>query len=137
MRIVLSVLLAFGALSPAFGADLKTDCASVHSSHSWNYCVSETPGSQNHDVLYFFHGRMGNAHTNISPYAVFACADGWFILAVGNDTQYRRFAEIVGIAPNPRWETNADRVADRSALSALIEERCRAFARDDLLLVPR
>lgn len=77
--------------------------------------------------------RMGNAHPNICPYAVFAASDGWLILAVGNDRQYRRFAEIVGIAPDPRWETNAGRVADRAALTALIEERCRTFARDDLL----
>ena len=44
--------------------------------------------------------RMGNAHANVSPYAVFPTADGWFILAVGNDAQYRRFAQIVGIAPD-------------------------------------
>ena len=35
--------------------------------------------------------RVGNAHMNVSPYAVFPTADGWFILAVGNDGQFRRF----------------------------------------------
>lgn len=77
--------------------------------------------------------RMGNAHANVSPYAVFPTADGWFILAVGNDAQYRRFAEIVGIMPDPRWETNAGRLEHRAPLFALIEERCRTFARDALL----
>ena len=77
--------------------------------------------------------RMGNAHANVSPYAVFPTSDGWFILAVGNDAQYRRFAVIVGIAPDPRWDTNAGRIEHRAPLFALIEERCRTFSRDDLL----
>jgi len=77
--------------------------------------------------------RLGNAHPNIVPYAVFPCADGWFILAVGNDAQFGRFAAIAGLQPNPAWNTNAGRVADRAALTAAIEARCRTFARDDLL----
>jgi crotonobetainyl-CoA:carnitine CoA-transferase CaiB-like acyl-CoA transferase len=91
----------------------------------------------NQAANYFAEGlsppRMGNAHANVSPYAVFPTSDGWFILAVGNDAQYRRFAAIAGIAPDPRWESNAGRLEHREALFALIEERCRTFARDDLL----
>ncbi|ONF97393.1 CaiB/BaiF CoA transferase family protein [Sphingomonas jeddahensis] len=77
--------------------------------------------------------RMGNAHANVSPYAVFPTIDGWFILAVGNDAQYHRFAAIVGIGPDPRWDSNAGRIEHREALFALIEARCRTFQRDDLL----
>jgi crotonobetainyl-CoA:carnitine CoA-transferase CaiB-like acyl-CoA transferase len=77
--------------------------------------------------------RMGNAHANVSPYAVFPTSDGWFILAVGNDAQYHRFAAIVGIGPDPRWDSNAGRIEHREALFALIEARCRTFLRDDLL----
>jgi crotonobetainyl-CoA:carnitine CoA-transferase CaiB-like acyl-CoA transferase len=77
--------------------------------------------------------RMGNAHANVSPYAVFPTSDGWFILAVGNDAQYHRFAAIVGIGPDTRWDTNAGRIEHRAPLFALIEERCRTFRRDDLL----
>lgn len=77
--------------------------------------------------------RMGNAHANVSPYAVFPTKDGWFILAVGNDAQYRRFAAIVGIDPDPRWESNAGRIEHRAPLFALIEQCCRRFTRDDLL----
>ncbi len=77
--------------------------------------------------------RMGNAHANVSPYAVFPTSDGWFILAVGNDAQYRRFAEIAGIAPDERWGTNAGRIDHRDPLFALIEKRTRTFRRDDLL----
>ncbi|VVT23535.1 Acetyl-CoA:oxalate CoA-transferase [Sphingomonas sp. EC-HK361] len=77
--------------------------------------------------------RMGNAHMNVSPYAVFPCADGWFILAVGNDAQYRRFCAVVGIDEDPRWVTNAGRIDHRDPLFALIEMRTRTFARDALL----
>ena len=77
--------------------------------------------------------RMGNAHANVSPYAVFPTADGWFILAVGNDAQYHRFAGIVGIPADPRWDSNAGRIEHRAALFALVEDRCRTFLRDDLL----
>jgi crotonobetainyl-CoA:carnitine CoA-transferase CaiB-like acyl-CoA transferase len=77
--------------------------------------------------------RMGNAHMNVSPYAVFPCSDGWFILAVGNDAQYRRFCAVVGIEDDPRWVTNAGRIDHRDPLFALIEQKTRSFARDDLL----
>ncbi|WP_375403322.1 CaiB/BaiF CoA transferase family protein [uncultured Sphingomonas sp.] len=78
--------------------------------------------------------RVGNAHMNVSPYAVFPCADGWFILAVGNDAQFRRFTNVVGLdGADPRYATNALRLEHKAPLFAAIEERCRAFGRDDLL----
>ena len=78
--------------------------------------------------------RVGNAHMNVSPYAVFPTADGWFILAVGNDAQYRRFAAVVGLDPDdPAHATNALRLANKPALFAAIEDATRRFARDDLL----
>jgi glutaryl-CoA transferase len=64
-------------------------------------------------------GRMGNAHQNIVPYHVFACADGHLILAVGNDTQFAKFCEIAGKAEwsvDPRFARNADRVRNRDVL---------------------
>ncbi len=42
--------------------------------------------------------RLGNAHPNIVPYAVFDCADGWIIIASGNDGQYRRLCGVLGAA---------------------------------------
>jgi crotonobetainyl-CoA:carnitine CoA-transferase CaiB-like acyl-CoA transferase len=78
--------------------------------------------------------RVGNAHMNVSPYAVFPCRDGWFILAVGNDAQYRRFAQMVGIEPNdPAFATNALRLENRDALFAEITAAVAHVARDDLL----
>jgi len=77
--------------------------------------------------------RVGNAHLNVSPYAVFPTSDGWFILAVGNDGQFQRFCGVVGIAPEERWATNAGRIEHRAPLFAAIEAATRRFGRDDLL----
>ncbi|MEX1146865.1 MAG: CaiB/BaiF CoA-transferase family protein [Sphingomonadales bacterium] len=80
--------------------------------------------------------RKGNAHPNISPYEVLPTADGWFILAVGNDNQFRTFCtvmEIESLLTDSRFASNADRVGNREALSALIEDATRQWTRDALL----
>jgi crotonobetainyl-CoA:carnitine CoA-transferase CaiB-like acyl-CoA transferase len=63
--------------------------------------------------------RMGNAHPNIVPYQVFACADGYLILGVGNDRQFRAFCVEAGEpqwADDQRFSSNAGRVRNRDAL---------------------
>lgn len=68
-------------------------------------------------------GRLGNAHPNIVPYQVFGVADGFLVLAVGNDGQYRSFCRVAGVealGTDPLYATNASRVANRAALTALI-----------------
>jgi crotonobetainyl-CoA:carnitine CoA-transferase CaiB-like acyl-CoA transferase len=77
--------------------------------------------------------RVGNAHMNVSPYAVFETSDGWFILAVGNDAQFRRFCTVAGIEPRTEWATNAGRLEHKPALFATITAATKGFARDDLL----
>jgi crotonobetainyl-CoA:carnitine CoA-transferase CaiB-like acyl-CoA transferase len=69
--------------------------------------------------------RMGNAHPNIVPYQDFPTADGDFILTVGNDSQFRKFAEVAGQpewADDPRFRTNTQRVAHRAELIPLIRQ---------------
>ncbi len=64
-------------------------------------------------------GRMGNAHPNIVPYQDFATADGFMIIAVGNDAQFGRLCAALGLdalAREPRYATNSGRVANRDAL---------------------
>ncbi len=71
--------------------------------------------------------RMGNAHPQIVPYQAFEASDKWFILAVGNDTQYRRLVEAIGrpdLWEDARYRTNAGRVEHRSELVA---ELARVF----------
>lgn len=77
--------------------------------------------------------RLGNAHPNIAPYETFPALDGWFILAVGNDDQFRRCCAVMEIPLDSRFATNADRVRNRDALSALITAASKLWARDDLL----
>ncbi|MFB4391088.1 MULTISPECIES: CaiB/BaiF CoA transferase family protein [unclassified Pseudomonas] len=69
--------------------------------------------------------RLGNAHPNIVPYQDFPTADGDFILTVGNDGQFRKFAEVAGHpqwADDPRFATNKQRVANRGELIPLIRQ---------------
>jgi crotonobetainyl-CoA:carnitine CoA-transferase CaiB-like acyl-CoA transferase len=69
-------------------------------------------------------GRLGNAHPNIVPYQVFATADGHLILAVSNDNQFRNFTKLVGLAglaADPRFSRNAERVAHRETLIAQLK----------------
>ena len=68
-------------------------------------------------------GRAGNAHQNIVPYQVFACADGHVILGIGNDSQFAKFCATAG---KPEWATdsrfakNADRVRNRDVIVPLV-----------------
>jgi crotonobetainyl-CoA:carnitine CoA-transferase CaiB-like acyl-CoA transferase len=81
-------------------------------------------------------GLMGNAHPNLAPYAVFACRDGWLILATGNDGQYQRLCRILGLmdmATDPRFLTNADRIAHRGELTLRITGATESWAKADLL----
>ena len=68
-------------------------------------------------------GRAGNAHQNIVPYQVFACADGHVILGIGNDSQFAKFCAVAGKpewATDVRYATNADRVRHRDVLVPLV-----------------
>jgi crotonobetainyl-CoA:carnitine CoA-transferase CaiB-like acyl-CoA transferase len=80
--------------------------------------------------------KMGNAHPNLAPYAVFDCADGWIILATGNDGQYRRLCAILGLhdmATAPEFLTNADRIANRQDLTDRITAATRTWTKEALL----
>jgi len=74
--------------------------------------------------------RIGNTHPNIVPYQVFPAADGYIIIATGNDTQYRKLCIVLGapaLAKDPAYIDNKARLAHRAEivgkLSALTEKR--------------
>ena len=70
--------------------------------------------------------RRGNAHPNIVPYETFATADGQIAIAVGSERQWRRFCGAIdgdGLADDPRFATNADRVANRDVLRPILAAR--------------
>ncbi|GAB4389501.1 CaiB/BaiF CoA transferase family protein [Albidovulum sp.] len=97
----------------------------IMSNQALNYLVSGQPPV-----------RLGNSHPNIVPYSTFDCADGWIIIAVGNDGQFRRLCELLGmaeIADDPRFATNPERVTHRAELTRLITERTVKRPKADLL----
>jgi crotonobetainyl-CoA:carnitine CoA-transferase CaiB-like acyl-CoA transferase len=84
--------------------------------------------------------RQGNAHLQIVPYQLFATADGWMVLAVGNDGQWRRFCAASGEAAlekDARFHTNEDRVRRREELVPKVEailKRCTTRQWQDVLV---
>jgi crotonobetainyl-CoA:carnitine CoA-transferase CaiB-like acyl-CoA transferase len=80
--------------------------------------------------------RNGNAHPNIQPQDVYACADGDVILVVGNDGQFARLCEVLGraeLARDERYATNAQRVRHVGELSALLRDEFAQRRRGDLI----
>lgn len=78
--------------------------------------------------------RYGNAHAAIVPYQTMPTADGWLMLAVGNDKQFARLCEVVGKAEwatDERFATNPARVANRTLLIPALEERFRTRRKAD------
>ncbi len=69
--------------------------------------------------------RLGNAHPNIVPYQDFPTADGYMILAIGNDGQFARFCAAAGapqLATDERFATNRARVVNRTTLIPLLKK---------------
>ncbi|MBS8225507.1 CaiB/BaiF CoA transferase family protein [Vannielia litorea] len=73
--------------------------------------------------------RRGNRHPNIQPQNVYPVKDGYIVLAVGNDGQFRKFAEVIGqtaLADDPKFATNAARVENLAELEGLLIEALAA-----------
>ena len=82
--------------------------------------------------------RYGNGHPNIVPYQVFPTADFPIIIAVGNDSQFRKFCEQVGldgIADHPDYATNVARVKNRDVLANIISIGMKKQNRDHWISV--
>ena len=75
-------------------------------------------------------GRMGNRHPTIVPYETFAASDGDFVLAVGNDGQWRTFCASAGLAFEEQFATNRQRVTQYEELRPKIADRLHAHPRE-------
>jgi crotonobetainyl-CoA:carnitine CoA-transferase CaiB-like acyl-CoA transferase len=78
--------------------------------------------------------RMGNAHPSIAPYELYRTGAGDLVLAVGNDRQFASLCEVLGepgLAADPRFASNADRVAHREHLRVVLERLLLARAASD------
>ncbi len=104
---------------------LLDTAVSITANQAMNYLATGTPP-----------GRTGNYHPNLMPYQVFEAADGHIIIATGNDAQYQRLCRLLGLealADDPRYASNADRIAHRAELTAKLTEGTRTMAKADLL----
>ncbi len=106
-------------------AALVDSTVGVLANQALNYLVSgEVPS------------RIGNTHPNIVPYQVFPVADGYAIVATGNDRQFRDFCKVLGapaLGEDPAYLTNKDRLAKRGELVGKLTALTRKMKRDDLL----
>jgi len=73
-------------------------------------------------------GRMGNRHPSIAPYETLHAADGPFVIAVGNDGQFRTLCDVLdlpALAGDARFATNSARVQNRGAMLGALEGTVR------------
>ncbi|MFB3125328.1 MAG: CaiB/BaiF CoA transferase family protein [Woeseiaceae bacterium] len=80
-----------------------------------NYLLTGTPPD-----------RRGTAHPNIVPYQAFQTADGYLMLAVGNDSQFANCCASLGcpeVAEDPRYSANSARIENRDELIQIIAGR--------------
>ncbi|MGH8297316.1 MAG: CoA transferase, partial [Steroidobacteraceae bacterium] len=78
----------------------------------------------------------GNSHPNIAPYQEFRTADGFIVVAVGNDAQFRALCQALGCAPladDPRFVSNEARVRNRRDLQQALVPALAALTREDAL----
>jgi crotonobetainyl-CoA:carnitine CoA-transferase CaiB-like acyl-CoA transferase len=73
--------------------------------------------------------RLGNRHPSIVPYETFAASDGEFVLAVGNDEQWRKFCGVAGLPADGRFATNRQRVTNYDELRPFVADRLRTQTR--------
>ncbi|GAB3347273.1 CaiB/BaiF CoA-transferase family protein [Modestobacter lapidis] len=97
-----------------------------------NLLSSALSGLVNHSSAYVAGGvvpfRMGNSHPSLFPYEPLPCADGDLIITAGNNGQFRKLVEVLGVpelADDPRFARNEDRTANRDELRPLLVDRLR------------
>ncbi len=77
--------------------------------------------------------RAGNAHQNVVPYQVFKTSDGFMIVAVGNDSQFRSYCQAIGkpeLGTDPKFATNSQRIINRDELIPMLEKIMATGERD-------
>ena len=79
--------------------------------------------------------RMGSAHPNLVPYRAFEAKDGWFVVAVGSDSQWALFCSVSGIPPREEWSTNAGRIANREEIETAIQAWIEDYDRNEVELM--
>lgn len=102
------------------------DCAtSVTANQALNYLSTGRPPE-----------RLGNAHPNLMPYQVFACSDGWVIISVGNDRQFRSLCRVLqrnDLETDAAFATNDRRIGKREHLTQILQLEIEKWTKLNLL----
>lgn len=78
--------------------------------------------------------RHGNAHPNIAPYEAFTARDGHLVIAVGNDAQFQRLLDTLGLTDaDRRFATNPARLAHHDELASWLGTTISTRGRDELV----
>ncbi|HEY2779041.1 MAG TPA: CoA transferase [Gaiellaceae bacterium] len=64
---------------------------------------------------------LGNVHPSIEPFATYRAGDGELMICAGNDAQFRRLADVLGLGDDARFATNELRIANRDDLRVRLE----------------
>jgi crotonobetainyl-CoA:carnitine CoA-transferase CaiB-like acyl-CoA transferase len=103
-----------------------------------NLLSSALSGLVNHSSGYVAGGtvpfRMGNAHPSLFPYEPLPTADGELIVIAGNDGQFRKLCQVLGLPDlpeDPRFGRNQDRTANREQLRPILVERLAEKGKDE------
>ncbi|GIH20749.1 CaiB/BaiF CoA transferase family protein [Rugosimonospora africana] len=103
-----------------------------------NLLSSALSGLVNHSSGYVAGGtvpyRMGNAHPSLFPYEPLPTADGELIVIAGNDSQFRKLCQVLGVPDlpdDPRFTRTRDRTANRDLLRPLLVERLTTRTKDE------
>ncbi len=113
------------------GEGQQIDLALVDSTIAW--LINEGVAYLNTGTL---PSRRGNEHPSIMPYGVYETSDSHVILAIGNDAQFRRVMEFLGLeglAEDPRFTTNPARLAHRDALNDIMVPALKRFTMDEVI----
>jgi formyl-CoA transferase/CoA:oxalate CoA-transferase len=125
--------LAVGALAALIGRGTGTPAPAVEVSLMEASVAALTNVLANHLATGEEPRRWGNEHPNIVPYQVLGTQDGHVAIAVGNDPQFGRLVEVLGVVPEASWATNAGRLADRETLIATLSAAVANRRRDELV----
>jgi formyl-CoA transferase len=115
-----TAILAALAARERTGVGDRIDIALLDSTVSWLANVASAYLATGNNPK-----RYGNAHASIVPYQAFHASDGYFVVAVGNDDQWRRFCRAVeraDLAGDERFKTNPLRVKHRDVLIPILAE---------------
>ncbi|GAB3246547.1 CaiB/BaiF CoA transferase family protein [Nocardioides dilutus] len=125
---LVDVLTSKDAVIGILAALRHRDLTGVGQAVEVNLLMSLLGSLANQASSYFATGvspsRLGNQHPSIAPYETLQCADGLIVVACGNDGQFRRLCQVLGIpevGSDPRFADNSARVAARSELRGLLE----------------